>query len=65
MKYTIIVECEDDWQLETITHAVKNKLKIESLYQDVFRRVLKHGEDQTECDCYERVWEKVSDHFEE
>lgn len=64
IKYTITVECEDDFDREAITDAVKNKLVIEQLYDEVFRPVIKYSENDNEVAAYESVWESVKQYLE-
>lgn len=64
MKYRIIVETEDEFERMAIINAVKNKLLVDELYNDVFRPVIKYGEDEEEIEWYMKVWEKVSDYLE-
>jgi cytochrome c556 len=64
IKYTITAECEDDFDREAITDAVKNKLVIEQLYDEVFRPVIKYSEDAGEVAAYETVWENVKEYLE-
>lgn len=63
IKYTITVECEDDFDREAITDAVKNKLVIEQLYEEVFRSVIKYGDDK-DSKIFEKVWVCVKDYLE-
>lgn len=65
IKYTITTECEDDFDREAITDAVKNKLAIERLYDEVFRPVIKYSEDEGEVSAYETVWNNVKDYLEQ
>jgi hypothetical protein len=65
IKYTITVECEDDFDREAITDAVKNKLVIEQLYDEVFRPVIKYGENEDLAIAYSEVWEKVKEYLEQ
>ena len=64
IKYTITSECEDDFDKEAILDAVKNKLALEQLYNDVFRPVIKYSEDAGEVAAYETVWENVKQYLE-
>lgn len=59
MKYTITIETEDQFEKEAIIEAVKNKLLIEQLYDDVFRPVIKYGNDEVEIENYVKIWGKI------
>ncbi len=48
---------------KAILHAEINQAKIDELYDEVFRPVIKYGEDEAQLKFYEEVWEKVSEHF--
>lgn len=65
IKYTITAECEDDFDRAAITDAVKNKLVIEQLYDEVFRNVIKYSEDSKLVEAYETVWETVKGYLEQ
>lgn len=65
IKYTITAECEDDFDKEAITDAVKNKLTLEQLYDEVFRPVIKYNEDEKIVAAFETVWEDVKDYLEQ
>jgi hypothetical protein len=64
IKYTITVECEDDFDKQAILDAVKNKLAIDQLYDEVFRPIIKYSENELEVDAYEIVWNSVRDYLE-
>jgi hypothetical protein len=63
MKYTITVETEDEFERIAIINAVKNKLLIDELYNEVFRPVIKYSEDEKEIEYFLKVWEKVSEYL--
>lgn len=65
IKYTIIVKCEDREDLKAITNAEKNQLKLDCLYDEVFRPVIKYGENKEEVEAFEKVWEKLNDYLQE
>ena len=65
MKYTITIECEDEFDISAITNATKNKLTLEELYDEVFRPVLKYSDDDKLVEAYRIVWERVSAYLEE
>lgn len=65
IKYKIICECEDSYDVDAITNALKNKLLLEGLYDSVFRPVLKHGTKKKEIEAYTLVWEKLSEYLNE
>jgi len=65
MKYEITVRTDDEFERDAIMQAVGNKLKLEGLYDEVFRRVIKYGQDEKEIEAYEMVWKKVTEYLEE
>lgn len=64
IKYTITTECEDEFDKDAILNAVKNKLALEQLYNEVFRPVIKYSEDQTKIDSYTEVWDNIAAYLE-
>lgn len=64
MKYRITIETEDEFERLAIIHAVKNKLLIDELYNDVFRPIIKYSSDEKEIESYTKVWEKVSSYLD-
>jgi len=65
IKYTITMECEDDFDKAAILDAVKNKLTLMQLYDEVFRPILKYSEDDNEVAAYEKVWDHLKDYLEQ
>lgn len=65
MKYNITIECEDDFEVEAITNAVKNKLILDGIYDDVFRPIIKYSEDEKEVEAFEKVWSKLSEYLKD
>lgn len=65
MKTTIILTPCDDFEHEAIVSAVKNKLKLDCLYDEVFRPVIKYSNDYKEIAAYELVWAKVQEYLGE
>jgi len=49
---------------KALTNAELNQSKIDDLYDDVFRPVIKYGEDEAVAKVYEEVWVKLVEHFE-
>lgn len=48
---------------QALANAFSNKVKIDSLYTEVFRSKIKYGEDKREIEIYERIWGEVYEHF--
>lgn len=65
MKMRIEIDVEDRFEKEAILDAVKNKLKLESVYDEVFRRVIKYSQDEKEVEAYSLVWEKLNEYLME
>lgn len=65
MKMRIEIDVEDRFEKEAILDAVKNKLKLESIYDEVFRRVIKYSQDEKEVEAYSLVWEKLNEYLME
>jgi hypothetical protein len=63
MKYTITIETEEEFERQAICDAVKNKLLLESIYDDVFRPVIKYSEDEKEVEAYTKVWEVLNEYL--
>jgi hypothetical protein len=60
----IIFEMTDpeEWEMEALLKCRENHLNIESLYDEVFRSTIKHG-NELEAEWFERIWERVRYHF--
>lgn len=63
MKFTITVECEDDFEKDAILNCVKNKLLLDGIYDEVFRKVIKYEQDVTKVEAFEMVWSELSKHL--
>lgn len=64
-KYTITINCEDEFEMEAHAKAVKNRLKLECVYDEVFRPVIKYSENKELVESYEQVWKKLSEYLED
>lgn len=62
-KYKIVVQCEDEWEMNVIANAKKNKLALDTIYDEVFRPIIKYGTDLKEVEAFEMVWKKLSEHL--
>jgi hypothetical protein len=62
IKYTITTECEDDFDRDAIVNAVKNKLLLEGIYDEVFRLKIKYGSEK-EAEKYGEVWEHLKEYL--
>lgn len=65
MKIKFEIEPEDEFEQKAIVDAVKNKLLIDGIYDEVFRPVIKYGEDEEKIKAYRMVWDAVRDYLEE
>ena len=65
MEYTITVKCEDEFERIAIVNAVKNKRKLDEIYDEVFRPVIKYGDNEDLATSYVTVWEKLSEYLNE
>jgi hypothetical protein len=65
MKYTITIECEHESELIPYTNAIKNQLKLDCLYDEVFRKILKYSENPKEIHIYQMVWDKLSEYLQD
>ena len=63
MKYKITIHTDDDFEKQAIIDAIKNKLLIDSLYDDVFRKVIKYSNDQDEIEAFQMVWDNVKNYL--
>lgn len=48
---------------QALANAFSNKVKIDCIYEEVFRKKIKYGEDQREIEIYERIWSEIYEHF--
>lgn len=64
LKYSIEVECETKWEKEAIMDCERNKLIIETLYDSVFKPIIKYGDDSEMTYCANALWNKVYEHIE-
>lgn len=64
IKYIIQAECEDEYDRDAFCNAVKNKLLLEGIYNEVFRPIIKYGADEDIVYSYELVWERLSEYLE-
>jgi len=65
MKIKMLITCEDDFEKQAVIDCVKNKLKLESIYDDVFRPVIKYSEDEKLVEAYSLVWNFLAEYLEE
>lgn len=65
MKYRITIETEDEFERVAIINAVKNKVLIDGLYDEVFRPVIKYGDDEEMSEIYYELWEKINAYFDQ
>lgn len=63
MKQIIISLCEDDFDKDAVINAVKNKLKLEGIYDEVFRKHIKY-ESALRVE-FELVWDQLKEYLEE
>jgi hypothetical protein len=60
MKLTITINTEDSFEKDAILNATENKIKLDSLYDVVFRPIIRYSQDESEVKSYELVWDKLS-----
>jgi hypothetical protein len=65
MKYTITVETEDEFERIAIINAVKNKLLLDGIYDDVFRPIIKYSDDEKQVEAFGIVWDKLSEYLDD
>ena len=65
IQYQIVAICEDEFDRDAFINAVKYKLKLDKIYNDVFRPIIKYSENKKEVQAYTMVWEKLSEYLEE
>ncbi len=58
-KHTLTISVDTDEDLIPYSNAVKNKIKLENIYNDVFRPIIKYSQDEKLVAAYELVWEKL------
>lgn len=58
----MIEECDDyQYEIDALTERYKNKIIVETLYDEVFRPVIKYSDDEKQYECYSEIWEKIHD----
>lgn len=65
MKYTITISTDDNFERDAIMQAVENKLKLDNIYNDIFRPVIKYSVNEKEIEAFELVWEKLNIYLSE
>ena len=64
MKTIMTFEVEEKEEAWALVNAVKNKVKIDTLYDEVFRKIIKHSDNNLRVKYTEELWEELSRHFE-
>jgi predicted kinase len=64
MKYRMVITCDSEEELEAITYAMKNKAKVDCMYDDVFRPIIKYSENEREVKAFRLVWETLKDYLD-
>jgi hypothetical protein len=55
----------DDYEeCKYLNNFLENGIIVETLYDQVFRPVIKYSDDDLEIKYYEEIWEKISQHIE-
>ena len=64
LKLSIDIEKYDqEYELEAFADRYKNKNRVEELYNQVFRPVIRYSSDNELIKTYETVWEKVAEYL--
>jgi hypothetical protein len=63
MKYIITIETDDHEERLAILMAMENKIKLDNIYSEVFRKHIKYEDDQSTT--WDLVWEELSQYLEE
>jgi hypothetical protein len=63
VKFSVKIETEDEFELKAYINATRNHVNIEELYDEVFRPVIKYGEDEDKSALYHELWLKCQEHF--
>ena len=63
MKQRLIIEKESVQEMLPYIYAEINALRIDTLYDECFRSVIKYSDNQIQANFYEEVWKKVYEHF--
>jgi hypothetical protein len=58
-KYKITIEVETEEELILLAKYQTNHHLIESIYDEVFRPIIRYGEDEEVAEAYTLVWEKL------
>ena len=59
MIYEMTIKSEDKEDIEDAINGRKNKILIDELYNEIFRPIIKYGNDEELIKAYETVWEKL------
>jgi len=60
-KLTYYPETEED--LKHLSNAISNGVKLDNIYDEVFRKVLKYSESEKEVEAYTLVWDKLNEYL--
>lgn len=66
MKITYeINEKDENFEFNKVAfhHAIHHKLKLDTMYDEVFRPKMKYGQDSKEIEMYEKIWQEIYEHF--
>lgn len=68
IKYTLEADNEFDSSLreqqKALQNAFVNELKINSLYSEVFRKIIKYSNDEVLVENAQKIWQSIVEHFE-
>lgn len=56
---------EEKESLQNALIADRMAIAIDRIYDDIFRPVIKHGDDAKLAETYREIWEKIHTHFQE
>ena len=63
MKYKITIIAENEHEADAIINSIKNKAKLDGIYDEIFRKHIKYETDYKYA--YEIVWSALKDYLEE
>lgn len=68
IKYTLEADNEFDSSLreqqKALQNAFINELKINSLYSEVFRKIIKYSDDEVLVENAQKIWQSIVEHFD-
>ena len=65
LKTEIKLYPETEQEANAIINAISNKDKLDNIYDEVFRPVIKYGQDEKKVEAFEMVWKQLGEYLYE